>query len=1118
MTSKAQQIELDNAQVAPENCRVIGKCNMRINPGMKPKEPTYQVVLDALALTTCYPAFLITVEVPVIYMHQDILKICLRIPGQEFDEPPTEDEALSFIRELGHSREIKYITDVIVDHLDKKKKFDLNLEIFRYIFHICPRVHWSKLLMNFLEEDIMSFFKELGHTGKSIIRRDFFCFIRCINIEEVLLLSSTEVYLERHSVLTSFDSPSKKKFAKAKKVAATKPKPTKKKAPIKADRGKGLNVLSEVSFLKLLNSRRLPNEARKISIFLMQVAQVMELILNQGFLMSNIARLWGNSGEKDDDDEIDYEDESDNGDNDDDGNDNDDGNDGDGDDDDDDANDDDNQEDDDTNDDDEETDSDRTKREEKIDEEERIDDEEKMDKEEDDEVTKELYNDVNVNLGNRDADMTNADEGGADQQNVSQESGFGQVEEDVHVTLTPVRNTQKTDGPIQSSFVSTNFTSKLLNLENPSLADNEITSLMDTTVRHEEPGIQTSSLYTVPIMAVPPPPPFFNPLLQQATPTSTPTTSEATTSFPSLPDFLFVFKFNDRVTNLEKDLSEIKKVDQYAQALSSIPAIAHNFDCREEAQAEKRDYIELVDTSMRAILKEEVNTQRHQILPQEVLNFTIPVIEKNVIESSEAAVLERELYDALVKSYQTDKDLFDTYGEVFTLKRSRDDRDKDQDPSAGSDRETKIRKSSKEAESSRDSRSKEKKSSSTSKDASHSQHKPSSKSSHVEEPSHTVDDSGTWISQVARAEEPRTSFDELMDTSFDFSTFVLNWLNIKDLTQEIVVGPSFELLKGTCKSLTKLEYHLEECSKATTERLEWHNPEGKSYLFDLSKPLPLIPDHQGRQVIPQDYFINNDLEYLKGGDLSRRYSTFVTKTKVATYEIKWIEDLVCNLWSPVKVIYDKHAYLGTSHWVEVCREDQQLYKFIEGNFTRLRLQDIEDMLLLLVQHKLTNLIIDERYDLNVALRMFTKRIVIQRRVEDLQLGVKSYQKKLNLTKPDTFRSNLRNRTTYTTYSDPKEVIYKDQNNKNRLMRADELHKFSDGTLNDVRTALHDIASGIRMEYLPKRKWCRLDKRRARVMVQDIDKQLYERRLVQNLEKFVGGREYGNDLRLLERTI
>ncbi|GKD41629.1 hypothetical protein Tco_1261836 [Tanacetum coccineum] len=70
MTTKAQQSALDNALVAPENQHVIGKCNMRINLGMKPKEPTYQVVLDALALTSCYPAFLITAEVPVIYMHQ----------------------------------------------------------------------------------------------------------------------------------------------------------------------------------------------------------------------------------------------------------------------------------------------------------------------------------------------------------------------------------------------------------------------------------------------------------------------------------------------------------------------------------------------------------------------------------------------------------------------------------------------------------------------------------------------------------------------------------------------------------------------------------------------------------------------------------------------------------------------------------------------------------------------------------------------------------------------------------------------------------------------------------------------------------------------------------------
>ncbi|GKE03246.1 hypothetical protein Tco_1395264 [Tanacetum coccineum] len=84
--------------------------------------------------------------------------------------------------------------------------------------------------------------------------------------------------------------------------------------------------------------------------------------------------------------------------------------------------------------------------------------------------------------------------------------------------------------------------------------------------------------------------------------------------------------------------------------------------------------------------------------------------------------------------------------------------------------------------------------------------------------------------------------------------------------------------------------------------------------------------------------------------------------------------------------------------IEVRREDQQLYKFKEGDFLRLRLQDIEDILLLLVQQKLANLMID------------------------------------------------------------------------------------DGTLNNVRTALHDITSRIRMEYLPKRKWSGLDKQRDRVLI------------------------------------
>nr|GEY21924.1 hypothetical protein [Tanacetum cinerariifolium] len=105
--------------------------------------------------------------------------------------------------------------------------------------------------------------------------------------------------------------------------------------------------------------------------------------------------------------------------------------------------------------------------------------------------------------------------------------------------------------------------------------------------------------------------------------------------------------------------------------------------------------------------------------------------------------------------------------------------------------------------------------------------------------------------------------------------------------------------------------------------------------------------------------------------------------------------------------------------------------------------------------KLTNLTVEECFAFNVSLRMFIRSIVIQWHVEDLQLGVESYQKKLNLTNSDTYRSDLKPKEAYTTYSNPRGFIYQNKDKQNRLMQFDELHKFSDGTLNDVRTALDD---------------------------------------------------------------
>ncbi|GKB39386.1 hypothetical protein Tco_0884328 [Tanacetum coccineum] len=478
---------------------------------------------------------------------------------------------------------------------------------------------------------------------------------------------------------------------------------------------------------------------------------------------------------------------------------------------------------------------------------------------------------------------------------------------------------------------------------------------------------------------------------------------------------------------------------------------------------------------------------------------------------------QKTLYKALVDAYESDKLILDTYGGTVMIKRHRDDQDKDEEPSAGSNG-SKRRRDGKEPESTSAPKEKTSKSSGKSKKGSKYHHMSIGKSAQAEEPIYADEDlegpahqefntgftedqpvdettqhhdAGSEPTKPLTPDRTQSSFNEFLATPIDFSTFIMNRLKIENLTQDVLTYPTYDLMKGTCKSVVELEYHLEEVFKATNDQLDWHNPEGRTYPHDLSKPLPLILNARGRQVIPYDHFINTDLEYLKGGSLSQRYTTSITKTKAADYgQVKWIEDKVPGrIWSLEKLFTT--SMLTGEH--------------ITRSFGR--------------DHcKLTNLNLEERFALNVALRMYTRRIVIQECVEGLQLGVESYQKKINLLRPDTYRSDLRKMIPYTAYPYIQGIIYQDDMNINHLMCTEELHKFNDGTLNHVCTALNDIAIGIQMKYLPKRMWSKQDKQKARVMINAIDKKLIDRRLMRSLEEFVGGRLYRGDLRLLERTI
>nr|GFA02689.1 hypothetical protein [Tanacetum cinerariifolium] len=340
---------------------------------------------------------------------------------------------------------------------------------------------------------------------------------------------------------------------------------------------------------------------------------------------------------------------------------------------------------------------------------------------------------------------------------------------------------------------------------------------------------------------------------------------------------------------------------------------------------------------------------------------------------------QQNLYKALVEAYDAENTILDTYGESAILKRRREDDDQE-GPSAGSDRGSKRqREGGEHASASTPS-------------------EPTTGSAgrlpvrwrnpHIrclrQNKSLPADQGNaqSWISTLAKQTDARSSFNELLDTPIDFSNFIMNRLGVDTLTPELLAGPTYELMRGSCNSLTELKYHLEEVYKAMTDPLDWVNPEGQQYPHNLLQPLPLIPDNQGRRIQEP---INYDKHALWGvshwGRKCQQFYGFAVNRESALdvyskRRIIAVTDLKLVEWYNYKHL----------DWISVRHDDDKIYKFKEGDFKRLRLQDIEDMLLLLVQGKLSKLTVEERFAFNVSLRMFMRSIVIQRPVKDLQLG------------------------------------------------------------------------------------------------------------------------------------
>ncbi|GJW77886.1 hypothetical protein Tco_0139568 [Tanacetum coccineum] len=199
-----------------------------------------------------------------------------------------------------------------------------------------------------------------------------------------------------------------------------------------------------------------------------------------------------------------------------------------------------------------------------------------------------------------------------------------------------------------------------------------------------------------------------------------------------------------------------------------------------------------LSTSITARITEQVKNQLPQILLKEVSNFAPSVIQSMLkkflidkmdkSESYLAAPEHRECYDGLIKSRvkeeKTSKDAKLTKGTIAKESQS------------GSSKGTK------------------------------SQPKSSGKSIQSEEPEFKAADSN-----MPQDQEGNLGNDD--DEPMKETVSKRDWFTKPTQPRE-PTDPDWNL-----------EYDFEECYKALSEKLDWENPEGNNYPFDLTKPLPL---------------------------------------------------------------------------------------------------------------------------------------------------------------------------------------------------------------------------------------------------------------------------------------
>ncbi|GJW08301.1 retrovirus-related pol polyprotein from transposon TNT 1-94 [Tanacetum coccineum] len=179
--------------------------------------------------------------------------------------------------------------------------------------------------------------------------------------------------------------------------------------------------------------------------------------------------------------------------------------------------------------------------------------------------------------------------------------------------------------------------------------------------------------------------------------------------------------------------------------------------------------------------------------------------------------------------------------------------------------------------------------------------------------------------------------------------------------------------------------------------------------------------------------------------------------------------------------FNPYARYGVEHWKnphakifyirkqkEPGKPKEEIYsnsKIVQPDYKNLNKNDIEDIYLLIMNGK-----VPDYADTGLlwSLSVFIRSSVIWERVHDFQLGIESYQQKVNLTAPTMTFPGIEDHEIFSIIYEPVHgIIYKNNKKEKRMMRHSEIYKFCDKTLNRVLEGLKSYNNHVKYGYIQK---------------------------------------------------